>query len=410
MIINTPEADAYNPLDFNVRRNPYRVFEKLRSQGDVLWHKKFHSWYVLSNHSAKFLLKHPMMSSNVINKIRLSTFPSKMRDKLQPLYDLLTHWLLFTDQPDHHLLRKSLNPYFSKKSIEEFELMILKTCRQSLQNLNGHFDFRKKIANQVPLKIICHLLGLPMTDLERFENWNETLGRFIDSVVRTPEIALPALQSVSEQKNYFSEFIRQQLSKKSANFVKGIISTDVSKALIKRDELWFTLSMLLGTGAETLSNLLSNGLLLLNSYQDQLQKLKQQPELIPSAIDEILRFDPPVQNVLRVATDTIMVSHRHIQKGDFVQITLAAVNRDPAVFDNSNDFNVARTLNPHLAFGSGIHFCLGRFLAKKVAEVFFEQLLQQDYWLVIDDIAELDWHSGIMLRSLKKLPVHVVTA
>lgn len=370
--------NEYNPYIDEVRQNPYRVFEQLRKQGPCHWSEKFQTWLIIDYSAAKTLLKNKTLSSNIVDKLKLTIFPISLRESIEPVIEMLHEWMLFSDPPQHTKMRKLLNPIFSQKNIRSIENKIEFFCKETLKNLPDSFDFVATIARPLPLLVMCHLLKLPEKDLKCFHEWNLSMAAFIDAGLRTPQICKEALQAINEQKKYFSQKKHQHLP-------------------------WPLWSMLLGTGGETTANLLTNGLLALFHHPSQYKKLIQNPHLVSSAIEEFLRYDPPIQNVFRHAMEDIHFENIQIKKEDYLQIVIAAINRDPAIFQNPEKFNIEREPNSHLSFGFGIHFCLGWYLAKTITQIFWKIMLKNKIHFKLVPEQTFDWNAGLMLRSLRSM-------
>lgn len=394
----------YNLYQKEVRQNPYVVFEKMHACGTVHWNEKYKAWFVVGHESARELLKNTNLSSNILGMMRRSTFPISLRDKTQPLWDVLKSWLLFSDPPYHTHLRQQLNFFFSRIKIKALRKDIEKFVYDALNVSAKKFDFMEVIARPLPVKVISIVMGLPISDVHLFRRWNAALVDFIDLTFRTPETVLPALRVVQEQQNYLCDFIQRVLGHNL--FVTQLDQVLKKDELLNRENLWKLISLLLVTSSETTTNLIGNGLYALLNHPEQYDLLIKNPELMPQAIQEILRYDPPIQSVFRRAVTDINIGENVIKQNQFIQIILAAINRDSKQFTNPHQFDITRQHDKHMSFGYGIHFCLGWFLAQTIGEIFFTTLLKKfpDIKLCLQ---EYDWSRGVMLRGLKSLWVKV---
>jgi len=376
---------------FDIIHHPDKVYDQMREQGAIHWNKKYQVWLVVRHAEARDLLRDPRLSSKITGSMELTTFPVRSRGKVKPILDLFNHWLLFSDPPYHTEMRKLLMPYFTKPALDAMTPKIKAHTEELLSHCQGEWDFVEKFARQLPAKIMADLVGLPYDDMPLFCRWNSALSDFMEAVVRTPEIVDKALSALKSEEAYF-------LKPKS-------MQSDFMKQLPKEQAL-YVLSMLIAAGVETSQNVLANGLYRLLSQADQWELLKKQPELLMSAINECLRYDSPAQSMLRVATEEVAVGGVTIKQGEYVRIVLAAINRDPNDFENPHQFDITRDPNKHLAFGSGIHFCIGQVLARLTASIAFPAIIKKFPHLKLKT-QNPEWVGGIVLRGLKELMVGV---
>jgi pimeloyl-[acyl-carrier protein] synthase len=372
----------YNPLRYAMRANPYAAYEKMREFGSVVWSERYQHWLILSYTEAQEALRSSKLSSDISTILLHGTYPETARDTMQPALDFFKAWLLFSDDPFHAQFKKTLSPFFAPDALnflrEETESYLKKLCEKK----SGDVEVMAEIIKPLTYRTIALLLNLPLEHIDKYQKWNYAGSRFLDAPIRTPALIQDFLLALDEQKIFLSKYIKEKPTENS----------------------WWIISMFLGTGTETSSNLIGNGLLALLQHPLQFQMLRQNPELLHSALNEILRFDSPVQSVFRVAKEDMILGNKKISAGDGLQIVLAMANRDPAVFSKPNIFDITRAHNPHLAFGFAAHFCLGRFLAYMTAEIFFKTIMEKFSDIKLKE-QQLDWEAGLMLRSLKKLPI-----
>lgn len=384
--------------------NPYLIYEKMRTHGPIHWNAKYHSWFVTGYQVAQTLFKDSRLSSATASAFVHGTFPTKNRDKIKPIIDLISSWIIFADPPYHTQLRKVIGGYFSNTIINELKPKIYHFVNALIPHFPSEIELMAEIARPLPALVISELLGLPKHDVSLFQRWNENLARFLNSVYLTPDIYDPALAVVLEEEKYFVNFIQQLIARNESGFIHDLHRALAQDSFFDVQHLWMLLSMLLGTGSETTTNLIGNTLLALLQNPAQLELLKQYPDKISDALEESLRFYPPVQSVMRQAQADFEIETAAIKKGQYIRIFLGAINRDPEIFDHPHQFDIARDGAKNLSFGFGIHYCLGNVLARVTATICVQELIKRYPSLHLKS-AELQWIPGAMLRGLEHLPI-----
>jgi cytochrome P450 len=260
------------------------------------------------------------------------------------------------------------------------------------------------LAYPLPTRVIATLLGLPQEDVEQLKAWSTDMGTTFAQDLTQPLALARAYRGVADFLAYIAAVVAQRRRSSRDDLLQRLIAAAEAEQGVTVDEVVANCAFLLFTGHETTTNLIGNGLLALLRHPAQLQRLRADPALMDSAVEELLRYDCPVQSAGRVATEDLVLSGRHIGAGQYVALSLGAANRDPAQFPNAEQLDVGRTANHHLAFGYGPHFCLGAALARLEGQCALAALLQR--WphlrLVTDHV---QWRANHGLRGLVALPV-----
>jgi cytochrome P450 len=301
------------------------------------------------------------------------------------------------------------------------------------QRKHGTVDVIRDLAYPLPVMVIAELLGLPASDRERFKEWSDDLFAILGTVRQKPLALLErAVQSLHEMTDYVRDLSQKRresprddlftallsvteeddlicphphISSSPHTAGDGIRMRDTSSTL-SGEELVSNINILLSTGHETTTHLIGNGILALLQHPDQMQKLQAQPSLLSHAIEEMLRYDNPVQITYRAALEAAEIQGRQIRQGDLVNSIVGSANRDPRRFSNPDRFDITRDEGRHLGFGLGIHFCIGAPLVRLEAEIVFETILRRfpNICLATDT---LEWQEHPIFRGLKSLPVHL---
>jgi pimeloyl-[acyl-carrier protein] synthase len=354
-------------------QDPYRYYARQRQKAAIHWSQSYRSWCIFDYKVGCEALTHHDVSSNLCPFLSATTFPDSIREEATPLISFLQQWLFYCDPPQHTQLRQQLNPKFSKQNIENHTDGIKAIIENVCTPQTGCFDFINQVANIIPPRVIALILDLPQTDAPLFLHWTEQLSSYVNAFVRSKNECRAAMHAVSEIKQYFTD----------------------QPALH---------SMLIATGIDTMIAFLSNMLYVLLKHPEQFLLLQQNRELVDSAINELLRFEPPAHIIVRMAKTDFTLHECNIKAGDAISIFLAAMNRDPNQFANPEQFDITREKNRHVAFGHGIHYCLGRLLAQTTGRILLNYML--DHWSHIQlSQHNITWNMGSVLRQIASLPV-----
>jgi cytochrome P450 len=270
----------------------------------------------------------------------------------------------------------------------------------------GSMDLIEEFAYPIPVSVICEMLGVPIEDHERFKGWGLDIARGLDSVLLPPESDIPRRSGVARHalSDYFRGLIAERRAAPRGDLLSALIAAEEAGDKLSEDELIATCNLLLIAGHETTVNLIGNGTLALLRHPAELRRLREHPELIGSAVEELLRYDGPVQRTARIPSIDVTIGGRTIPRGAMVMPFIGAADRDPAPFPNPDRLDLARADNRHIAFGLGIHFCLGAPLARVEGQIAIGTLVRRLPKLALD-VAQPECRQSLTLRGLKALPV-----
>ena len=356
-------------IDPVVWADPYPLYEELRTRDAVA--KLDDNLWVLSSHEAvHHVLRHPSCSSDE----RRSTNAIASEEGYP---ETIGDFMLFMDPPDHTRLRRLVARAFTPRQVKFIEPRAESIVAELLDAARdrGTLDVVSELAHPLALQIICELLGVPFEDRSRFAGWGSALARLVDpGVLRTPEQDAASVAATAEFREYFIDLIDTRRARPSDDLLSELIAAEEDGDRLSIDDLVSVCLLVLVAGYETTVNLVGNGVVALLEHRDQWDRLGAGGDIFTTAVNEFLRHDSPVQMVFRTATDDIDVAGRQIASGDAMITFLAAANRDGDVFDDPHRLDVGRTNNPHVAFGGGIHHCLGAALARTEAVAAFRGL------------------------------------
>jgi cytochrome P450 len=317
--------------------------------------------------------------------------------------------MLGSDPPQHSRLRRLVSRDFTPRRIRELEPRIREIAKELLDKVEqkGSFDLMADLANVLPVTVIAEMLGVPPELNARFKHWSDTIIGGDNNVPGAPQPP-ESIRAIDELGDYFTAEIEKRRAKPGPDLVSALVAAhDESEALSAADLLSF-ITLLLIAGNETTTNLIGNGMLALGRHPDQLDALKRNPAMLPRAIEEMLRYDGPVQSTVRFTKEPVQLGGTEIPAGAFALMIVAAANRDPAQFKDPEKFDITRDPNDHVAFGEGIHFCIGAPLARMEARVAFEAMLERFPRLRLKDPAMKPTFKGsYFLRGLESLPLAI---
>ncbi len=390
----------FNPFDQDFRANPYPHFPALLD-GPPRQINLFMPTTLVARYADVISVLHDHERFTV----RRPEIP--FRTRIDPFGGAPT--ILTADPPVHSRLRKLVSKAFTPRRVRELEPRIREITAGLLSGAtqSAEFEAMATLANPLPVIVIAELLGVSAADHAQFKQWsNDLITSFGQDMASGPSPA--GLKAKDELRRYLAEAIRQRGANPADDLISALIAArDESDALSENELLAFVVLLLLA-GNETTTNLIGNGLLALCLHPDQQQRLRENRELIPKAIEEMLRYDPPVQMTVRMPTATTSVGGTEIPAGTLAFILLAAANRDPAHFSRPDLFDIGREPNEHVSFGEGIHFCLGAPLARLEGAIAIESMLEKFPRLgLANPEGKLEYRGSMALRGLSKLPLSV---
>jgi cytochrome P450 len=388
---------SFNPSDEKFRRNPYPYFHALLAAPPPLF-KSFIPVAVVARYRdvSATLRDHLHFSSVPIRRMSLPT---------TEIFGSAPN-VVSSDPPIHTRLRRAVSADFTPRRIREMEPRIREIADELTASIakKGDFDLMADFAIPLPVMSIAALLGIPLERHETFKQWSEALmaltslapGAPMPDAVRTNLVAM---------RDYFAEEIDKRRRESAPDLISSLVAAHEEGGTLGPGEVMQFLILLLMAGNETTSNMIGNGMLALMRHPDQALLVRREPALLPRAIEEMLRYDGPVLSIFRTATEDTEISGTAVEKGTGIFVLLAAANHDPAQFRDPDTFDILREPNDHLAFGDGVHFCLGAPLARMEAAIAFETILKRFPHLRLVENASLDYKPSFFFRGLNALPM-----
>ena len=395
----------YNPFIPEVHANPYPMYSSLRAADPVQWSEIMEAWVLTRYSDAVAILTDSRFSADRRQaRNRFAQEAQRRQEEFGPFGR--TQTMLTSDPPLHTRLRRLVSKAFTPRMVEGLRPRIQHIVDELLDAVqgSGRIDVIRDLAYPLPVIVIAEMLGVPPRDREKFKQWSDEIVASLNGPFASQEALERARKSANELADYFRGVIAERRQEPKEDLVSGLIAAEEQGQILSEDEMLATAMLLLVAGNETTTNLIGNGMLALLRNPDQLHKLRDDPSLIQTAVEELLRYDGPVQGTGRVAEEDLEIDGRPIKTGQVAFCILAAANRDPAQFENPDQLDIARQPNEHIAFGDGIHFCLGAPLARAEGQIAIGTLLQRFANLNLED-EDPPWGGTFILRGLNSLPI-----
>ena len=390
---------AYNPLSDRTAQDPYPVYAALRERDPVHRSRLMNAWMFARHADVDAILRD---HRNFASDPRKGTLTTR-QEALLPPADEFT--MLFLDPPDHRRLRALVNKAFTPRAVEALEPRIrgiLAALLDDIDDASG-FDLMQAVAQPLPVIVIAEMLGVPPEDRDRFKVWSNQRARLLEPTVSPRERAI-ALEASSGFDAYFRKIIAKRREAPEDDILSALVQAEDEGERLNERETLNMLRLLLIAGNETTTNLIGNGMLALLRHPGQLRRLREDPGLIPSAVEELLRFDSPVQTTFRRALADCEVNGFALRKRDNLVVLVGSANRDPDAFEDPDRLDVGRGEAAHLSFGRGIHHCIGAPLARIEGRIVLEMLLER--FSSIEPLGDRPrFRKSIVLRGLQSLPV-----
>jgi cytochrome P450 len=386
----------FDPRSPEFRQNPYPYYNLLLTHAPIFY---WETWGIT------FLSRHEdcseLLRDNRLGRGRYGEPPPSQ----VALSAMMSRWMLLMNPPDHTRLRGLVYKAFTPRMVEQLRGTIQTVTDRLLDQVaqRGEMDLIADFAYPLPVTVIAEMLGIPEEDRDLFHHWSDALARSLD-LTDDPAIYDRASVAAGEFTDYLRTLAARRRAQPTGDLLSALVQVEEAGQQLTEDELYATCALLLVAGHETTINLIGNGTLALLRNPDQLRLLHEKPTLARTAVEELLRYDSPVQMTARVALEDISYKGTTFRSGQEVAFLLGAANYDPAVFAEPHRLDIAREKNPHLSFGSGIHYCLGAPLARLEGQIAFETLLRRlpNLRLAVENPVYRD---NFVLRGLDALPV-----
>jgi cytochrome P450 len=409
-------SELFDPFDESIQRDPYPAYARLREQAPVYRRifvrpsgEEIPVWSLSRWEDCVSVLRDPRFTAaknfDLIGDVeQLERLPKEQQHPLVRIYRSL---MLFRDPPDHTRLRHLVNKAFTPRRVRQLRPRVEALVDELLEPgaRDGGMDLIEGLAVPLPVIVIAELLGVPPEDRAQLKIWSDHTAMLLDGTLRDEhlEVAMPSFLALVE---YLGRIVAQRRAHPRDDLISALVAAQDAGDALDDDEVLGTCALILGAGHETTTNLIGNGVLALLRDGGAWSRLGRDPALLPSAIEELLRFDSPVQVTSRMTHEPVTIRGRRIPAGEEVNTLLGSANRDPEHFPDPDRLVLDRTDNRHLSFGHGAHFCLGAPLARLEAQLAIGALARRfpGTKLEVDDPPR---RPGFVLRGRSTLPVRL---
>lgn len=406
----TKKSEKVKPIQFNpflpeFRANPYPTYHRLRTEDPVHW--SFLKAWILTRHRdiKKILSDDRFVADDLPKRLKQKELYLQGEKDFYLLRQTISKWLFFIEQPDHKRMRDILSKTFSLATVEQMRPQIERIVAELIVRIrqSGTMDIITDLAAPLPALVTAKMLGIPRSDRPLITQWAYDLFRVFDQPLSLEDY-IHINQVAEESREYFHKLIIQRRKNLQTDLLSDLIIASGQKGKIDLDEVLGLCLMLFSVGQETTENLIGNGMLALLEHPPQMEKLKQEPTLIKNAVEELLRYDSPVQIIARDTTADVEIDNKLIRAGESIVLCLGSANRDPEQFSEPDRLDITRSNKENLPFGGGIHYCLGAALARLQGQIAIKTMVQQlPKMNLATDV--LQRRKNVVLRGLKSLPV-----
>jgi cytochrome P450 len=386
-----------------VLADPYPLFRRLRQEDPVHEDPQGRGWIISRYDDIETVLADRRFSAQ--RTLLTSDGPGAS----SAVQAALARQMLFLDPPDHTRLRSLFTKTFTPQRMEALKPKVAGTVTEYLnraEDAGGAIDFIQDFAIPLPVTVIAQMLGVPTADRDRLREWSVAFGKLINGRILSPQELAEAQRGVLEFVKYFRDLIAERRQHPADDMLSGLIEVEERGDRLNTEELIVNLILLLAAGHGTTTHLLGNGLLALSRHPGEWQRLVAAPTVAPAAVNELLRYDGPVQSTGRLALEDVPLADKIIKQGQHVTVFLGSANHDDAHFAEPEVLNLQRSDGPPLSFGHGIHTCLGAALARMETQVAFSELARRFPKLEVDTAAP-EHNPSISFRGLMVLPVEL---
>jgi pimeloyl-[acyl-carrier protein] synthase len=397
-----PNLSLLRLMDPAVLADPYPLYARLREEDPVHWDPFLHCWVV-----TRYADVHQVLHSFSADR---TPSPEQLRAlgiaSVEPIAAVMVKQMLFLDPPRHTQLRKLCSTAFTPRRVELLQSRIEGIAEQLIDRVvaSGRMDVIADFAAPYPALVFAALLGVPEEDHAQLKVWSadfaEMLGNFQHNIDRVARV----LKSTQDMVAYFRRAIHEEERPLADGLLRSLVEAEVDGERLSEDEVIANAIVTMVGGQETTTNLIGSGLLTLLRQPAKLAELRDRPDILESAVEELLRYESPSQHTGRICPQDTLLGGTLIKKGDAVMAVMAAGNRDAERFPDPDTLDLARPDNRHLAFGWAAHFCFGAPLARMEGRIAFRALLDRLRNLRLGE-DKLEWRENMGLRGLKALPV-----
>jgi cytochrome P450 len=398
----TASLGLYHLLEPDVLACPYPLYRQLRETDPVHWDPYLHAW-VVTRYADVVTVLQRFLGARTPSPEKLSALGL---DHLVPIARVMVKQMLFLDPPTHGRIRRLAAAAFTPWRVELLRARIREIADTLIDRVvtTGTMEVMEDFANPLPAIVTAEMFGLAADDHPRLKRWSQDFAEMLGNFQHNPGRATSVLRSLEEMTGYFHEAVRRQEKGHGEGLIACLATAEINGDRLTKDEVVANLIVTMVGGLETTTNLIGNGLLTLLRHPEDLERLREDFSLIPTAIEELLRYESPSQHTARLVPEALELNGKHLMKGQAVIAVMGAANRDPERYPDPDHLDIARPDNRHLAFGWAAHRCFGAPLARIEGQVAFDAILRRLPGFRLRP-GPITWRPNLGLRGLRELHV-----
>jgi cytochrome P450 len=396
----------FNPFAAGVLADPYPMYRALLQHNPVSWTEMMEGWVFTRYADVSQILTHPAMSAD---RTKARTRFTAMIEEQQRSFGAFSRapTMLNSDPPEHTRLRRLVSKAFTPRSVENLRPRIQSIVDELLDDAEerGQMDLVTALGYPLPVIVIAEMLGVPTADREKFKKWSNDVVATLGGPFVPPNVLEQARQAIESLAEYLMPIIHDRGTNPREDLISALVAAKDQGQALSEDEIFTTTVLLLIAGNETTTHLIDNGTYALLRNPDQLKKLRDDPSLMPGAVEELLRFIGPVQATARIVREDLVIGGQDLKEGQVAMTLLGAANHDPAKWgDTADKLDITRNASDHVGLGDGIHFCLGAPLARAEAQIAIGSLIRRFPKLRLENESP-EWGGTFIIRGVKSLPL-----
>jgi cytochrome P450 len=406
------QVAVYDPSDPATRADPFALFARLREDDPVHWSPALRSWVLTRFDDVRAIAMQKEVSPD-----RLMPFyramPTKSQETLAELIRYLNLWMVFRDPPEHTRLRGLMGKAFTPRAVEALRPNVTALVELLFERIGERteFDWITEVAGPLPALVIMDMLGVPRDMVAPMKEWSDEIALFLGSARGSPDKYERARHGAHAMAEYFKSVIAERRREPRDDMISALLAARDRDAKLSEDELIASCMLFLFAGHETTTNLIGNAVIALADHQQEQARLRTEPTLIESAVEEFLRYDGPSGALARVVAVDHVFHGREFKAGQRIFAMLNAANRDGRAFADPDRLDIARSPNRHVTFGFGLHFCLGAPLARLEGQICIDAFLRRwPRFELAAPRAGLEWLDALIMRGVTSLPIRVARA
>ncbi len=397
----------FNPMEPSYVRDPYPMLQRMREEDPVHFFAPAGTWFLTRYADIWSLMRDPRALSLPADQMSIG---GGKKPAEGPFQRAMRNWIVLLNPPDHTRLRNLLNKSFTPRVIARIDERVAEIADELLDDVlqKREVDLMREYTNPLPMLVVAGQLGVPKEDRPRIKLWSDAIANAMDPI-KGYAYRAQGDKATLEMFAYLREVVEDRKKSPREDLLSLMITAEEAGDRLSMEELLATSMLLLFAGNETTTGLLGNSIAALLDNRDQEELLRERPSIMPTAVEEFLRYETPSHTTGRVLAEAMEIGGKHLKKGARVICILGAANRDPAMFEDPDILDLRREDNKHIAFGTGVHFCLGNHLARLEARIALGRLLERTKHFELTE-RNIQWRDTVALRGPKALPMRLTPA